>query len=281
MCGGLGNQLFQYAFGRALSFRSGLPLILDGTSLFQRDRIYRRHYELDAFHLPEEVTVLRKSQFLHPFRRKIKERRNQNLSLDTKTFLREASTSELHHEVLDWKPSHSVTVLGYWQSEVYFQQIADCLREELRYKHPFSSSAIHWRNRIEAEPHAVALHARRIQYAARLPEDYQERAMGRMREECPGARFYLFSDDPVWAADLSQRYEDVQHVLLEPANSLEEFELMRACKHFIIANSSFSWWAAWLGEMERSVVLAPESKVWNHPNAIPERWRQFQVEEAV
>lgn len=281
LCGGLGNQLFQYAFGRALALRTGVPLALDAGSLFLRDFLYQRQYQLEAFRLSQDVQVILKPHCGHRIRRSLAEWSNRGRKLQNKTFLKEETPYRFQDEWMQWKPSKPLTVLGYWQSERYFLDVRGQLLEELTYQPDLSASARKWKTRIQHTQNSVAVHARRVQYGAKLPDGYQEHAINEMRNVLPGVSFFLFSDDPVWAGDLAKQHTDVEHVLLDEENALEDFELMRACNHFIIANSSFSWWAAWLGEGEDSVVIVPESRVWNHLDTVPGRWRQLSVRGAL
>lgn len=281
LCGGLGNQLFQYAFGRALSLRTKIPLCLDAASLFKRDYLYKRRYELEAFSLPGEVEVFHSPEPFHRIRRRYLKSINARKPLSEKNFVVEEKPYYFEQELMSWHPAHEVRVMGYWQCEQYFIDARERLKEDLRYTKPMSADAKYWKQRIEAAPNSVAVHARRVQYTASLPENYQQQAIEDMLRNRPGANIFLFSDDQKWAEDFAEAYDDMTFVRLKTPNSLEEFELMRACHHFIIANSSFSWWAAWLGERVDSVIIAPEVSIWNHPYTISQRWKTCTLEDAI
>jgi len=271
LCGGLGNQLFEYAFGRAFSLRAGMPLTLDAASLFSRDFAYQRHYELDAFCIPDEVKIGHRVEKMHRIRRKMLQWRNHTRGLESKTFVQEEKPYRFESELRKWVPKKSVTFLGCWQCENYFVDDADQIRKELRFRTHLTAEAESWKSKMEAKP-SVAVHMRRVQYARTLSLAYYEQAIGLMRAQVPGCRFYVFSDDPETAHDFARQQDNCVFVQLKDQPSIHEFQLMTHCQHFIIANSSFSWWAAWLGEKPQTQVIAPSVEIWEHPTALPQRW---------
>jgi len=270
LCGGLGNQLFEYAMGRASSLRTGIPLELDAETYFRQDKKYCRHYELDLFTLPDEVKVIHHAAPFSRIERKWKLIQERNHPLDKQSFLMEKSPPTFQSELLTWQPRRAVKLLGYWQTEKYFEAVSGQIRNDLKFKTPALSTE--WVKKINGEIHAVAVHIRRMQYSQCLDEVYYIKAMKQMREMYPECRFFCFSDDPEWADEFFKDEKDCEVVVQEGLPAIEDFKLFTCCRHFIIANSSFSWWAAWLGEKRGTKIFVPSSEMWDNHEVIPERW---------
>ncbi|MDF3130405.1 alpha-1,2-fucosyltransferase [Kiritimatiellaeota bacterium B1221] len=273
LCGGLGNQLFEYAFARALSLRCGLPLELDAVTMFKQDKMYKRHYELDAFILSDDVQICRHPQKFHRIERKIQCQLDRYRSENHRRYLQEVRPFRYQKELLTWKPETAVKILGYWQCESYFSDYASEVKNELGFKSPPLST--NWARKISGNDHAVMVHIRRVQYSRCVEKVYYHEAMKRMRETYPGCQFFCFSDDVSWAKEFLQDQEDCVVVDQEKGSAIEDLKLMTCCRHFIIANSSFSWWAAWLGEKQDSLVFAPPVSLWDNPEIIPSSWIQI------
>jgi len=276
LCGGLGNQLFQYAFARAVSLRASVPLVLDAASMFRRDFLYRRQFELDLFNLPEEVKIVRNPEWMHRLRRRSLEFLNRKQILEQKTLLVEKTPHVLEEDLLSWSPRRRVRVMGFWQSESYFQDHAGLIRQELSFRDSPSEAV---RPLLEAvkSSESICVHLRRIQYARTLGNPYYEQALRYLREQMNSPRVFVFSDDPEAAQAFAGRYPDATPVQIPGATHVDEFRLMTACRHYVLANSSFSWWAAWLGEKEGSQTVAPSVDIWDHPDILPKRWHAIPV----
>ena len=120
---------------------------------------------------------------------------------------------------------------------------------------------------------------RRAQYDRKLSLDYYRRAMARMRELVSRPRFYVFSDEPGWWLENGDNGPDVEVITTELLPAIEDFHVMSLCRHFIIANSSFSWWAAWLGRANEKIEVAPAGMLWdNNLDIIPESWEVIAAE---
>lgn len=271
LCGGLGNQLFQYAFARCLSRRSHVDLELDVSTVFSVDATYQRTYELEAFILSPTAKIIRPNAFMGRVQKKIKGLRSRGKPLNHRSLLVEPRPVKFLPEYRSLLISKSVSLLGYWQCEKYFIENADLIREELS----FRESCCVERERLADEitnSESVAVHVRQVQYTQKLDVGYYQKALKEMRERIPNAKFYLFSDAPDWWESEFGQISDVTHVSEAGVPAIEDFKLMSMCRHFIIANSSFSWWAAWLGSYPQKKVLAPPADCWSNPDSIPVDW---------
>lgn len=291
LVGGLGNQLFQYAAGRRLAEKTGGRLMLD-VSWFSEippgDTL--RSYSLDAFcieaafaskkdvarfsgSLGERILGrfprLAKTDFVYRRRLKVVERKSQFdpviLSLPNQRYL-----------------------VGYWQSEKYFADIEPVLRRELCFRDLPDGAAARLAERI-GRCEAVSVHVRRGDYVSSLKTakfhgvcsiDYYRQAMETMVERIPGAHFFVFSDDPGWAR--ANLWTPTCVTSVEPAGPGRDYDhlhLMSLCKHHIIANSSFSWWGAWLSNNPGKSVIAPRQWFGDSTmitdDLLPEAWERL------
>ena len=246
--GGLGNQLFIYAAARALALRSDRSLYLDPVRGFHSDT-YERTYRLNRFPIvaetmPEEWRVA--PTLRHP-RHKMIRALSKLLPRDGRSYL-----AERHHldasqlTALDsWRAR--VTLLGYWQDEAYFRDHAAAIRSELAVPAPADERNLELGRRM-MDGESVFLHIRRVRYTPQLEATYYQNAVDSAMEELENPVFHLFGDDMEWARSRlefgNSKVEFIEH---NPADELADLWLMTCCKHAIVANSSFSWWGAWLG----------------------------------
>ena len=157
---------------------------------------------------------------------------------------------------------------GFWQREEYFSEIADVIRKEFTFREPPNAQNAETLREIATSGNAVCVHVRRGDYLEPQMHaffglcglDYYRQAMELMRGRVNGPRFFLFSDDPAWARGhlhIDDRTRLVDHNV--GGQDHEDLRLMAACRHFIIANSSFSWWGAWLSAAAGKIVVAPKT----------------------
>ena len=187
--------------------------------------------------------------------------------------------------MLNVRPSGTLYLDGLWQSEKYFIDIAELIREDLCIAPPEDIP-----NRLASEKIrgccAVALHLRWFDApdndaGHNLGLEYYRKAINHVRERVDDPHFFIFSDDPAAAAAKlsfsSSKVTCVEHNRGDD-NAYRDLWLMTQCQHFIIANSTFSWWGAWLGEGEGKIVLAPglslhgTTTAWGFSGLLPERW---------
>ena len=158
---------------------------------------------------------------------------------------------------------------GYWGNENYFNEIREILLTELKIKQEHQSDLFHFYKNEISQFNSVSIHIRRGDYLEvrnksifeNLDLQYYKDAIALIVSKIPNPKFYIFSDDIIWTK--SHLPIEADHVYVNEANTLKDFEeliLMSFCKHNIIANSTFSWWAAWLNTNVNKLVLQP--KIW-------------------
>lgn len=281
--GGLGNQLFQYAAGLYAEKRWGIPV--DFCSLVPREdkkKEHPRQFMLNRFAIHRPVKhagfIWRKSMLGSRFL-SLKHTIHSVLGISV---VDETSLYRLDPE-FEKEPHHRKTVFrGYWQSIEYIREIEAPLRAELQIRGQAEWANAKMISMIKAQSCSVSLHIRRGDYTGIsggsiiLPLEYYQSAIRRMAASHPDGRFFVFSDDLNWAVDHLPK--DAPCIFVEGNSQNEAHEdlrLMAACKHHIIANSSFSWWGAWLNPDPEKKVIMPKYWMGHELTAlglIPEGW---------
>jgi hypothetical protein len=265
LVGGLGNQLFQYAAGRRLALRHGVPLRLDLRAL---ETDVKRQYALGPFAVDATTASAADLADVPPVEAGLVERGYRRLRRAVRppgrvpaVFL-EPEAGRVDARVLK-APAHSY-LCGFWQSETYFSEAADQVRDDLRLRQPLDEPNARIAKRIRGGTSA-SLHVRRTDYVADARThathgtcslDYYERAISLIDERLGDPTYFVFSDDPAWARDnlSSSRTVFVDHNLGSPRGDAHDLTLMAMCDAHVIANSSFSWWGAWLSRSSGPVV---------------------------
>lgn len=284
--GGLGNQLFCYSAARRLALINHSELIIDNVSGFQNDFEYRRNYELDLFNIPFRfATPVERFEPFGRLRRKAHRFMGEILG-DTKSKYIFQSNIDFMEDLLTLKADHDLYLDGYWQSEDYFKDISREIRTDLTIKPLplFKGIGI---SPEEGCGIPVAVHVRFFDGPGEggvhnVSPEYYKRAIMFMDKLIPGPHYYIFSDRLEEAKAMlsfsGSRKTFVDTGLRpEERRDVAEFWIMSRCQHFIIANSTFSWWAAWLGCNEDKIVIAPSNKIagktnWGVDRQIPDRW---------
>lgn len=287
LMGGLGNQMFQYAAGHALAQHLGVPLLLDRVFLDRRgpDVTWTpRSFELDVFKVP--IAFASAAQVTHA-RKELDDAGHRRLKRLLPFLFRDRCFLE-RSKLFDpsfFSTKAPIYIEGYWQNERYFLRHMDELRQQLFVpKGPVSATNSALLNDIGSGVSA-SIHIRRGDYVS-LPEasryhgvcsiDYYERNARWLVEERGVERFFVFSDDADWVeANIHLPYPTTHVTHNQGANSHWDLFLMKHCVHHIIANSSFSWWGAWLNPRADKTVIAPAN--WfegsNEPHEIlPTTW---------
>jgi hypothetical protein len=282
--GGMGNQLFSYAAARRLALANDAELVIDATSGFLRDVDYQRRYQLDRFSIPCRKATA--SELLGPLprvRRYLKRALNRRRPFGSRTYVQQEGLA-FDRRLLDFKPRGKVYLEGYWQSEGYFKDVEGIIRSDLRIKPPTDTQNVAMAEQMSGCA-ATAVHVRFFDEPGEsinnAPHDYYARAVARMEAVVPGSHYFLFSDRPEDARAAiplpAARMTSVTHNRGD-ANAYADLWLMTHATHFIIANSTFSWWGAWLAERPQTIVIAPgfvmcEGKMaWGFEGLLPERW---------
>lgn len=266
LIGGLGNQMFQYAAGRALALIHQVPLGLD-TSAFTSYTLHQglelsRVFGLD---LPQVADSQLRKSFgwrVSPLAKRLAGRW---------PYFPLASRHVIIEPHLDYwsgilKAPAEAYLIGYWQSDLYFRESKDNIRSDFQFKTPLEGRALDWAERIQAVP-SVSLHIRRGDYITNPTAaayhgicslNYYKEAISRIAQQINQPEFFVFSDDLAWARSNLKSQHQMHFVDCNSgANSYRDMQLMSLCRHHIIANSSFSWWGAWLSPCASKRVFAP------------------------
>ncbi len=243
LTGGLGNQLFQYAYGRACAIKNKTSLKLDISWYKGRmDRSYMlEHFDIKA-----------------------------NIATSTDIFVTKIFSRKDY-------------LVGDWQSEKYFKEFENIIRKEITPKYQLSEDNKIIIQDITAK-NSVSIHLRGTDYVTGkksdfhgvCSEEYYNKAITKIKETVPSPYFFIFTDDIEWAENHIKLPEPYTIVSKNKNYPWEDLVLMSSCKHNIIANSTFSWWAAWLNKNINKIVIAP--KKWFNDEKIdtsdilPESW---------
>lgn len=276
--GGLGNQMFQWAFARALEDKTGIQTFLDMT-FFEKN--YSRPYELEIF----KANVKKVEGFWANWKlNAIWKLRRQ---LEGKKFFGTKVIEEAHFEydssLFEVEPN--TYIHGFFQSEKYFSKIENKIREDFQFKVQPDEANQRIIEKIQST-NSLSLHIRRGDYVQKkrfqnkystCSLDYYKRAVELVVEKVQNPVLFIFSDDKDWVKEnLNFPYETVYVDNNSGSKSYEDLRLMSLCRHNIIANSSFSWWGAWLNNNKEKIVIAPQ-KWFNdekivQTDVIPENW---------
>jgi hypothetical protein len=285
--GGLGNQLFIYAAARRLALVNNAELVLDNVSGFARDRLYNRKYELGPFELPCRMAT--PAERLEPFpaiRRRVMRVVDRARPFNERRYVKQDGL-DFDKRLLRVRPQSSLYLEGYWQSEGYFEDVGEIVRADLHMGPLTDQANKDMADLIHSHP-AVAVHVRffeppQTQGPGNAPPDYYVRALQVIEDRVPRAHYFVFSDNPSAAATRlplpSGRVTVVQHNQGSDG-AYADLWLMSQCRHFVIANSTFSWWGAWLGSYKDKTVVAPSADsvgglgvgAWGFSGLLPERW---------
>ena len=270
--GGLGNQLFQYAFGRAVAEKNNLELGLDISSYTNQDKTPvndRRRYLLNMFNIKaHEVSKeeIKKSNSL--FKKLI--RKIKGFFVSEKIYL----YNKRYLEIKDGS-----YIIGFRQSEKYFKAIEKKIKDELTPNIPFAKiSLVEWKDRINSSRFPISIHIRRGDYIKdkkfntvynTFDLNYYKESVDRIYKILKSNRpdiskkdldLFLFSDDIDWVKNnlYFEGITNISHVSSPHLEEYGEIMLMKECKYNIIANSTFSWWAAWLNNSPEKIVICPK-----------------------
>lgn len=264
LMGGLGNQMFQYAIGLSLSQKFNASFSIDLSYLKRRDfgpLFVYRDYDLDIFEINPNFEVSEK-----------------NLILQERFFQFDNDVEKFVKNNID----KDILLIGQWQSYLYFNEIE--LRKHFIFKDKIENSDIYTQNLLNKirKSNSIMINVRRTDYLNTdfhgvFGIEYIRQSVEIIKTKVENPHFFIFSDDIEWCnqnIDLDNM-TIVDHKFKGPKFS-HYLQLMSNCKHFIIPNSTFAWWSAWLNQNSDKIVIAP--KRWfnrediNTEDLIPKKW---------
>ena len=281
LMGGIGNQMFQYAAAKALSVKRGIPFKIHFEDPYKESV---RRYNLDVFTLKIEHASNKELRKIRPsigLKRKV----HKLFHFQEKKHFVSEQNYFLFDKSLFTCPSNSY-VYGFWQTEKYFNEVAELVRKDFTFKDSATGKNKILLDKIIDDTQAVSLHIRRGDYVSVektnkihgiCSMDYYEKAIALVVSKINQPIFYIFSDDMQWVKNnFKIPYSTVCVDVNGDTTNYEDLRLMSKCKHHIIANSSFSWWGAWLNYNTSKIVIAPQK--WANiegldtSDLIPETW---------
>ena len=275
--GGLGNQLFQYAAGLSLALRHHTSLKIS-TQFNHTDT--SRNLGLSFFNINTIEATEEEINELYPSSKLIRSIQNL-LPTPQKHYFREKHFS--FHSDFN-KLGANIYLRGYWQSELYFSSIANQIKETFTLQPRYYNNILSLIEEVN-NTESVSIHIRKgdylkppySDYYAYLDSEYYNNAIVALFDHLPQLNFFIFTDDPKWVKEnlhLNSPYRLISGV--ETSSMYEDFQAMLCCKYHIIANSSFSWWTAWLSSRDGKKVIAPKLWFKNGPSdtsdLIPKSW---------
>ena len=279
--GGTGNQLFQYALGRHLAIKNKDTLKFDVSGLARAKQVGDVYRPLALNLLAVKVDLATEAEV-----KKIK----YHFGLLSKAWLF-IKTKILRQFNIIFNPKYldlrgDVYLDGFWQSPLYFEAIREVLVKELTLNKLMSGEALAYQVQIQ-NTNSISLHIRRGDYTKnrRVKKEYgscsptyYEQAVAQIKKTVPSPTFFIFSDDIAWVKTNQTINEKIVFIEAKEVTDIEEVLLMSQCQHNIIANSSFSWWGAWLNQNLDKIVIAPTpwfNKSTYDKNLIPLTWIQL------
>lgn len=259
---GIGNQLFQYAYARAFELSTGQKVYMDVERCFSDElegKRTQRVYQLDNFRTKMKIYPRTKELFFFLHNQTLIEKIMFEVAQSKKFFMKYIKEDEVSYKKELMQLSGCCYVMGWFQNENYFKEYRNVLIKELTPKKKIQITPC--LKTILSERNTVSMHIRRGDYKRlnfMLPISYYEDAMEYIRRKVKNPIFLIFSDDIQWVKTNIQFKDETIYISKE--EKLEDYEellLMSKCKHNIIANSSFSWWGAWLNTNAKKIVVGP------------------------
>jgi hypothetical protein len=287
LMGGLGNQLFIYAFAKTMSLKNDVGLKLDTISGFVQDKSYKRQYLLGNLAIDDEVASPMES-YQHLWgekRRGLIKKLNALLPLKRKNYIKERKRG-FDPDIFHLPIRRTVYFDGYWQSYKYFQDVGDLIRHKLSFSFPITPEITQEAEMIRS-CNSVCIGIRRYE---EMPEerrrnrlvlgvDYYRRAMDIIQQAIPDPYFFIFTQDRLWAHQ-NLTFESSRNIMVKERDTnlgvLVDMWLMSQCKHFVISNSTLYWWGAWLGQNPDKLVIAPQDG-WGRQGIVPSHWTTLKV----
>jgi hypothetical protein len=273
--GGLGNQLFQFVVGYILAKKNKINLRINVESF----NSYDLEFELDKFPEIRKLNIHKIKNY--NFFAKIYLYLYNKLFLDNQEF--EKSPFVFNGDLLKEKIVKNVTIKGFFQSEKYFVNYKKIVLKLFRFSKTRDKLLQKYLNLIKNK-NSVAIHIRRGDYLNNpkvryvhgiLKEDYYKKSISYFKKRVKNPIFFIFSDDIELVKKTFFFFNKEKFIFIDTKSSINDLHLMSNCKHFIIANSTFSWWGAWLSKNKHKIICAPKNwlraKI-STPDIIPDSW---------
>jgi len=271
--GGLGNQMFQYAVARNLALKNKTKVVVDTISLQHDIKLSKqysfRDYKLDVYkikasksYLSNYLNVIYIRNIVYLFQTILNK---IGVYLLDNHFVKEKGPFAFDSTILE--KNSSLYLIGYFQTEKYFTDIRNIILDDFSLIKPLSSKAREWEEKIKNSPISISIHIRRGDYVdsdyhALQNLDYYDNAIEIIKKQTGNGVFlFVFSDDIAWVKQNIKTKDTIFFVSSPQIKDFEEMYLISICKHNIIANSSFSWWGAWLNKNSNKVIVAPKKWV--------------------
>jgi hypothetical protein len=287
LMGGLGNQMFQYALGRKLSILNACELKLDLSFLQSRPKqptYTLRDFELNVFNIAAGLATSHEIQYYTAFRNKLgyKVLSKFHINIVPKAYILEKN-SNFNTDLFNRKSP--LYLDGWWANYKYFVDISDIIKSDFTFKSQPDTENQLLLDEINSTD-SVSIHVRRGDYLTNIYAskfhyvcdlEYYKSAIKLINTKIESPYYFIFSDDIYWAKENFRFLKDVIFVDHNTGiQSCEDLRLMMHCKHNIIANSTFSWWAGWLNQNLNKIVIAPSKWIKTASekqfNNIPENW---------
>jgi len=272
LTGGLGNQLFQYAVAKKLALKIGTTLKLFKNNISnETGRSYKlSYYNInEVFATEQEVENLIGDYYSSSLRAKLYKKIDQYRPKHKRKYFQEEEYYVYEPELM--KINSTVLLEGFWQNYRYFENLPLQIYNAVNLKDEYKDSFLNFLNDIEEDDCSVSIHIRRADYVSDpynysffgvIPLEYYNRAIDYIKNKIKAANFYIFSDDLNWARENLKIDAPITFVEINGGTKdFAELEAMSKCRHNIIANSSFSWWGAFLNKNPDRIVIVPKQWV--------------------
>lgn len=276
MCGRLGNQLFQYAFARKVQNETGQELAIDFTAINQVDdpewRNYLNEYNVHGYKTVDKNEYYPIQRFLYKIFKILRPKSNELKQYKFDEFIAKKfsgcgviyyeSDYKFHDYNLSEIKAKNIIIRGWFESEQYFAGLSDILKRELTLKKALSRESEEI-SRLLRNAETICVTIRRGNFTKDkykkkfliCEPDYYYKGVEYIRKIHSGATVYICSDDIEWC---KAKLKFPGNVIFEPQSEVcEKLYLMSLCKHFVIGNSTFSWWAQYLSSNKEKIVIAP------------------------
>lgn len=284
--GGIGNQMFQYAAARRLAHINQTSLKLDISFLIDktpRENFVYRNYELNNFNIQENFATPDEVAFFSGIQSGFSQ--NWNARIKTRCLFQKPTLIQEPHfhffsELLN-APKNSY-LIGYWQSEKYFEDIKPIIKTEFSFKKELDSKCRVLARKIQSV-NSICMHVRRGDFVSNsthgtMSVQYYQEGLKRLVEKISSPQVFIFSDDIPWCKQ--NLIFNIHTFFIEDnygCNKIENhMNLMTLCKHFVLSNSAFGWWAAWLCSVPEKIIIAPilwfQDKQHNTCDVVPDSW---------